>query len=252
MLEANQLEYRSKLCEKELRRSSFDIECAMLGASPRKIRSMDASGARRMAGIVSGVTIEPQFGKQVVCQDLTGELSDSLSEVRKETHSWKTKWRHVFVNHKPKSSTVVCCHERELCGFVHGNDFIIITGDYVQLIWIESRLKEGLDFERCADLGVDDGVDKTVTILSQLVTWNDQTGILLARMSIDGFDICVVLCCGCNVRISTPRNSIARTNQEFERYANVEILEFIHVYITCCQTEEGPMRIMNAHKLTIF
>ena len=74
---------------------------------------------------------------------LTGELSDSLSEIRKETHGRKTKWRRVLVNHKPKSSTVVCCRERELCRFVHGDDVIIITGDYVQLIWIESRLKQG-------------------------------------------------------------------------------------------------------------
>ena len=125
---------------------------------------------------------------------MTGELSNSLSEIRKETHSWKTKWRHVFVNHKPESSTVVCCHERELCGFVHGDGFIF-TGDSVQLMWIESRLKEGLNLERCANQRVDDGVDKTVTILSQLVTWSNQTGILLARMSMDGFDICVVLCC---------------------------------------------------------
>ena len=42
------------------------------------------------------------------------------------------------------------------------------------------------------------------------------------------------------------------TNQEFERYAKVEILKFIHVHITSCQTEEGPMRIVNAHRLTIF
>ena len=159
-----------------------------------------------MAGTVNGVAIEPQPGKKVVCQDLTGELSDSLSETRKETQSWKTKWRRVFVNHKPKSSTVVCCRERELCGFVHGDDFIIIASDYVQLIWIESRLKEVLNFERCADLVVDGGVDKTVTILSRLATWSDQTGILPARMSMDGFDICVVLCCGCEVRKSTSRN----------------------------------------------
>ena len=78
-----------------------------------------------------------------------------------------------------------------------------------------------------------------VTILSQLVTWSNQTGILLARMSMNGFHICVVLCCGCEVRTGTSRNSIARTNQEFERYANVEILEFMHVYIANCQTEGG-------------
>ena len=72
MLEANQLEYRSRLCEKELKRSDFDVEFAMLGASPRKIRSLDASGARRMAGTASVVAIEPQLDEQVVCQDLTG------------------------------------------------------------------------------------------------------------------------------------------------------------------------------------
>ena len=88
-----------------------------------------------MAGTASGVATEPQPDEQVVCQEMTGELSKSLSEMRKETHRWKTKWRHVFVNHKPKSSTVVCCHEREMCGFVHGDDFIV-TGDSVQLMWI--------------------------------------------------------------------------------------------------------------------
>ena len=169
MLEARQLEYRSRLCEKGLKRSGSDVECAMLGASPRKIRSLDASGARRMAGVASGVAIEPQPDEQVVCRDVIGELSNSLSEMGKETRSWKTKWRHVFVNHKPKSSTVVCCHERELCGLVHRDDFIV-TGDSVQLMWIGSRLKEGLNFERCADRGVDDGIDKMVTILNRLVT----------------------------------------------------------------------------------
>ena len=91
MLEAKQLEYCSRLCEKELKRSGFDVECVMLGASPRKIRSLDASGARRMAGTVSGVAIEPQPDEQVMCQDLTGELSNSLSEMRKKTRSWKTR-----------------------------------------------------------------------------------------------------------------------------------------------------------------
>ena len=40
---------------------------------------------------------------------------------------------------------------------MHGDDFIFV-GDFAQLMWIESRLKEGLNFERCVDLGVDDGV----------------------------------------------------------------------------------------------
>ena len=127
--------------------------------------------SRSVVGATSEVAIEPQPDEQVVCQDLTGELSNSLSERCKETHRWKTKWRHVL----PKSSTVVCCHVRELCGFVH--DHFTITGDSVQLTWIESRLKEGLNFERCVDLEVDNGVDKTVTILNRLVTWSNQMGI---------------------------------------------------------------------------
>ena len=38
----------------------------------------DASGARRMAGTVSGVAIEPQLDEQVVCQYLTGEFVEFL------------------------------------------------------------------------------------------------------------------------------------------------------------------------------
>ena len=68
MLEAKQLEYRSRLCEKELKRSGFDVECGMLGASPQKIRSLGASGARRMTDTESGVAIEPQPDEQVVCK----------------------------------------------------------------------------------------------------------------------------------------------------------------------------------------
>ena len=89
-LEVNQLEYRSRFCEKELKWSGSDVECAMLGASPRKIKSVDASGERRMDGTVSGVAIEQRLDEHVVCQNLTGELSNSLIEMRKETHNWKT------------------------------------------------------------------------------------------------------------------------------------------------------------------
>ena len=88
MLETNQLEYCSRLCEKELKRSGFDVECVMLYPSPRKIRM-------RLEHVVwlalSGVAIDPQPDEQVECQDLTGDLSNSLSEIRKETHSWKNK-----------------------------------------------------------------------------------------------------------------------------------------------------------------
>ena len=43
--------------------------------------------------------------------------------------------------------------------------------------------------------------------------------------------------------------------KEFERYASINIPEFLKVGIVIRQTEEGPMRmhlVMNAHRLTTF
>ena len=43
--------------------------------------------------------------------------------------------------------------------------------------------------------------------------------------------------------------------KEFERYANIEIPEFLQIGIVIRQAEEGPMRthlIMNSHRLAIF
>ena len=97
----------------------------------------------------------------------------------------------------------MCCRERELCGFVHGDGFII-TGDSLQMSWIESRLNEGLILKRRAILGPNDCDDKTVTILNRLVTWvcpsgsHNQIeigadprhrGILLAQMNLDGGNV---------------------------------------------------------------
>ena len=120
---AEQLEYCSRLCDKELKRSGYDVECAMLGASPRKIRSTDASGARRMAGTLSGVAIEPQPDEQVVCQYLLGELSCSLSGMRTEVCNWEKKLQDVFDDNTLLLATTYqsrSCHRKcELCGFVH-------------------------------------------------------------------------------------------------------------------------------------
>ena len=163
---AKQFEYCSRKCEKELKRSGSDVEFAMLGASPRKIRSLGAFGARRMAGTASEVAIDQQPDEQVVCQDLTGELSNSLSEYAKKRTDGRQSGDMCssITNQSHRQSCVVT--SVSCVRFVHGDDFII-TGDSVQLMWIESRVKEGLNFERFADLVVDDGVDKTVTILSQ-------------------------------------------------------------------------------------
>ena len=84
--------------------------------------------------------------------------------MRKELHNWEEKRRQVFIKHKPGSSTLVCGRERDLRGFIHNR--FTVESDSVQLMCIEPRLKEKLKFERCADLGIDDGDDKMVTIMS--------------------------------------------------------------------------------------
>ena len=122
----------------------------------------------------SEMAIELPPEEQVNGEDLIGELLKSLYGTRKAAHNWEKKWQRVIIDSGfvigTWSPAIVCCRERELCGFVHGDDFII-TGDSMQLAWIESRLNEGLILQRRAIPGLDDGDDKTVTILNRLVTW---------------------------------------------------------------------------------
>ena len=89
----------------------------------------------------------------------------------------------------------------ELCGFVHGDDFIF-TGDSMQLAWAESRLNEQVILKWRGIRGPDDGDDKTATILNRWVTWACLSGsrgnrieieagprhreVLLAQMNLDG------------------------------------------------------------------
>ena len=71
MLEANQLEYCSKLCEKQLKRLSSNVKCAMFDMMSRSVVSA-----------TSDVASELPTDEQVVCQNLHGELSCSLSGMR--------------------------------------------------------------------------------------------------------------------------------------------------------------------------
>ena len=132
---------------------------------------LDASRAHCQAEATSEMTIELPPEGQVKDEDLIGELLKSLYGTRRAAHNREKKWQRVIIDSGfvigTWSPAIVCCRERELCGFVHGDDFII-TGDSMQVAWIESRLNEGLILERRAILGPDDGDDKTVTILTQL------------------------------------------------------------------------------------
>ena len=120
----------------------------------------------------SEMAIELPPEEQVKGEDLIGELLKSLYGTREAAHNWEEKWQRVIIDwfcHRYMVTSNRCCRERELCGFVQGDDFII-TGDSMQSAWIESRLNEGLILKRRAILGPDDGDDKTVTILNRLVT----------------------------------------------------------------------------------
>ena len=90
---------------------------------------LDASAMRCMASDVSEMVLGYNLMSKV-CQDSLGELSYSLSGMRKELHKWETDWREVFINYKSKSSTFERCQKRELCGLVH--DRFIVESDSVK------------------------------------------------------------------------------------------------------------------------
>ena len=65
-----------------------------------------------------------------------------------------------------------------------------------------------------------------VTISNRTVTW-------------------VYLSGSCNQITVQPRRLLSERIRGFERFANVEILEFFHIVI--CQTEEGPMKVKKSY-----
>ena len=159
------------------------------------------------AEATSEMAIELPPEEQVKGKDLIGERLKSLYGTRKAAHDWEKMWQRVIVHGVfvigTWSPAIVCCRQRELRGFVHGGHFFI-TGDSMQLAWIESRLNEGLILKRRAIPGPDDGDDKTDTILNRLVTWFCLSGsrnqieieadprhreILLAQMNLDGANV---------------------------------------------------------------
>ena len=82
---AKQLEYCSRLCEKELKRLSSNVKCATFDTMSRSVVSA-----------TSDVASELPTDEQVVCQDLLGELSCSLSGMRTEVCNWEKKLQEVF------------------------------------------------------------------------------------------------------------------------------------------------------------
>ena len=136
------------------------------GASARKIMFMDASRAHCQADATSEMVIELPPEEQVKGEDLIGELLKSLYGQERQRTIGRRSGRKCSVTTSFEIGTwspaFVCFRERELCGFVHGDDFI---SPMIQcLAWAESRLKEKLILKTRAILGPDDGDDKTVTM----------------------------------------------------------------------------------------
>ena len=156
----------SRLCEIECEWPSSVVKGVTFNVMSQKSTVLDASAMRCMASAMSVVVAELQRDEQACHESMRGELSYSLSGVRKELHNCDEKWRQVFINHQPESSALVRHRERELCGFTH--DRYTTESDSVQLMCIESRLEEGLTFAQRVDLGVVDGNDLMVTIMNRM------------------------------------------------------------------------------------
>ena len=97
------------------------------------------------------------------------------------------------------------------------------------LMCIESRLKEELGTEWCADFDADDGDGKTVTIPTLLVA--------RAYLSRPRFGTAV-----------QPRSSPNRTSWEFGRYMKVEIPKCNYVSMMNGGTEEDLMKVKESYR----
>ena len=101
----------------------------------RKIAFLDASVTCLVASAMSEMAAELQRDEQASLKML-GELSYLLSEMRKEVCKWEKKLQRVPMDNTLLLATTYqsrcCCQEREPCGFLHGDDFIV-TGDSLLL-----------------------------------------------------------------------------------------------------------------------
>ena len=186
--DAKRPEHRSRLCGKELKRwdPTMPGTSALMGpfgcvlftltkalmwkngarcATARKILFWDASRTHCEFEAASEIAIELPPEEQVKGEDLIGWVTKSSAQLGEKVATIVDSGFVIGI----WSPAIVCSRERELCRFVHGDDFIIAGGS-VPLALIESRLNKGLILMRRAILGRDEGDDKTVTILHRFVT----------------------------------------------------------------------------------
>ena len=91
-----------------------------------KIIFMDASRAHCQADATSEMAIELSLQEQVEGEDLIRKILKSQRGTRKAAHNWERKLQKVPIENNFEIGTwwpaLVCCPERKLCGFVHGDD----------------------------------------------------------------------------------------------------------------------------------
>ena len=96
-----------------------------------KVIFLDASRAHCQADATSEMAIELPPEEQEKGQDLVGELLKSLHKTWKAAHNWEKERQSVLGEMNDIgtcSPAILCCRERQVCGFVHGDDFIFVGG----------------------------------------------------------------------------------------------------------------------------
>ena len=100
---------------------SSDVETLASCATTRKILFLDASRAHCQAEATSEMAIEFLPEVQVKGEDLIGDLLKLLFGTRQAAHNCEKKWQRVIIDRGfvvgTWSPAIVCCRERELCGF---------------------------------------------------------------------------------------------------------------------------------------
>ena len=126
----------SEGCRERIRQAMMSDDVGQQRLHGAEQRCGPAGGPQALATRVEVVHEGQNEVTNQAPQDLIGELLRSLYGTRKVAHNWEKKRQKFFVDNNFKISTwspaVVCCRERELCGFVHGDDFIFTAGS-VQL-----------------------------------------------------------------------------------------------------------------------
>ena len=119
-----------------VRDSSFlqiaDLETWSEWTVGTKITFFGASGAHGQADATSEMAIELPPEEQAKGRDFVGELLNSLHGARKAAHSWERKWQSGIVEMNfeigTRSPAIVCCCEREVCGFVQEAESALTLG----------------------------------------------------------------------------------------------------------------------------